>query len=189
MTVHGCFGLALLQSHHRPRKGPFEVNDVFAIINAIPAIALLAFGFSNKGLIPGLCFGAVSFLLSTTCFFTVGHPIQARWHGDILLAPFFNYLIFFFFFTNYLMLKTGSRNHSVWDGLHVCAWWTRPPSISSRAHRKCPLFTKSCCSSPSIIFFSFLFFLSNYPSNHIHLSKSIAFLLKFDLCSVCFDVK
>jgi hypothetical protein len=65
LTVHWWFGLAILQSHHQPRKGPFEVNDIFAIINAIPAIALLAYGFSNKGMIPGLCFGAVSFSLST----------------------------------------------------------------------------------------------------------------------------
>ncbi|XP_043813189.1 beta-carotene hydroxylase 2, chloroplastic isoform X2 [Manihot esculenta] len=46
------------ESHHRPREGPFELNDVFAIINAIPAIGLLSFGFFNKGLFPGLCFGA-----------------------------------------------------------------------------------------------------------------------------------
>ncbi|KAF8413220.1 hypothetical protein HHK36_001196 [Tetracentron sinense] len=46
------------ESHHRPRDGPFELNDVFAIINAVPAIALLAFGFFHKGLLPGLCFGA-----------------------------------------------------------------------------------------------------------------------------------
>ncbi|KAJ8773224.1 hypothetical protein K2173_028401 [Erythroxylum novogranatense] len=46
------------ESHHRPREGPFELNDLFAIINAVPAIALLSYGFFNKGLIPGLCFGA-----------------------------------------------------------------------------------------------------------------------------------
>ncbi|GAU18247.1 hypothetical protein TSUD_175890 [Trifolium subterraneum] len=46
------------ESHHRPREGPFELNDVFAIINVVPAIALLSFGFFNKGLLPGLCFGA-----------------------------------------------------------------------------------------------------------------------------------
>ncbi|GAV76304.1 FA_hydroxylase domain-containing protein [Cephalotus follicularis] len=46
------------ESHHKPREGPFELNDVFAIINALPAIALLSYGFSNKGLVPGLCFGA-----------------------------------------------------------------------------------------------------------------------------------
>ncbi|XP_058105655.1 beta-carotene hydroxylase 2, chloroplastic-like [Magnolia sinica] len=46
------------ESHHRPRDGPFELNDVFAIINAVPAIGLLSYGFFNKGLVPGLCFGA-----------------------------------------------------------------------------------------------------------------------------------
>ncbi|RZS19900.1 hypothetical protein BHM03_00052340 [Ensete ventricosum] len=47
------------ESHHRPRDGPFELNDVFAIINAVPAISLMAYGFLNRGLLPGLCFGAV----------------------------------------------------------------------------------------------------------------------------------
>lgn len=46
------------ESHHRPREGPFELNDVFAIINAVPAIALLSYGSLHKGLVPGLCFGA-----------------------------------------------------------------------------------------------------------------------------------
>ncbi|GAB2294003.1 Phospholipase A2 crotoxin acid subunit CA [Dionaea muscipula] len=46
------------ESHHRPREGPFELNDVFAIVNAVPAIALLSYGFFHKGLFPGLCFGA-----------------------------------------------------------------------------------------------------------------------------------
>ncbi|MCO5589094.1 hypothetical protein L7F22_043060 [Adiantum nelumboides] len=46
------------ESHHRPRDGPFEMNDIFAIINAVPAIALMAYGFFHRGLVPGLCFGA-----------------------------------------------------------------------------------------------------------------------------------
>lgn len=46
------------ESHHRPREGPFEANDVFAIINAVPAIALMAYGFFHSGIVPGLCFGA-----------------------------------------------------------------------------------------------------------------------------------
>lgn len=54
-----CF-MCVSQSHHKPREGPFELNDVFAIINAVPAIALMAYGFFHKGLAPGLCFGAVS---------------------------------------------------------------------------------------------------------------------------------
>ncbi|CAN6869009.1 unnamed protein product [Brassica oleracea] len=45
-------------AHHKPREGAFELNDVFAIINAVPAIGLLYYGFFNKGLAPGLCFGA-----------------------------------------------------------------------------------------------------------------------------------
>uniref|UniRef100_A0A0D9VNX2 beta-carotene 3-hydroxylase n=1 Tax=Leersia perrieri TaxID=77586 RepID=A0A0D9VNX2_9ORYZ len=46
------------ESHHRPRDGPFELNDVFAIVNAVPAMSLLAYGFFTRGLLPGLCFGA-----------------------------------------------------------------------------------------------------------------------------------
>lgn len=46
------------ESHHKPREGPFEMNDVFAIINAVPAISLMAYGFFHKGLVPGLCYGA-----------------------------------------------------------------------------------------------------------------------------------
>lgn len=46
------------ESHHKPRDGLLELNDVFAIINAVPAITLLSFGFFNKGFFPGLCFGA-----------------------------------------------------------------------------------------------------------------------------------
>ncbi|GAB4858313.1 Phospholipase A2 crotoxin acid subunit CA [Ancistrocladus abbreviatus] len=37
------------ESHHRPREGPLELNDVFAIINAVPAIGLLSYGFFHKG--------------------------------------------------------------------------------------------------------------------------------------------
>ena len=54
----------LQQSHHKPREGPFELNDIFAIINAVPAIALLSYGFFHKGLVPGLCFGAVNLWIS-----------------------------------------------------------------------------------------------------------------------------
>ncbi|KAJ1693575.1 hypothetical protein LUZ63_010273 [Rhynchospora breviuscula] len=46
------------ESHHRPRDGPFELNDIFAIVNAVPAISLMSYGFLNRGLVPGLCFGA-----------------------------------------------------------------------------------------------------------------------------------
>ena len=59
-------GWALHKSHHVPRVGPFEDNDVFAIINAIPAMGLCAFGFLTPGVLggeappPAFCFDAHS---------------------------------------------------------------------------------------------------------------------------------
>lgn len=46
------------ESHHRPRDGPFEMNDIFTILNSIPANVLLTYGLYCKGLVPSLCFGA-----------------------------------------------------------------------------------------------------------------------------------
>jgi len=51
-------GWALHKSHHEPRTGPFEANDIFAIINGVPAMALCAYGFLTPNLTGGLCFGA-----------------------------------------------------------------------------------------------------------------------------------
>jgi len=50
-------GWALHKSHHEPRTGPFEANDVYAVANAIPAIALCAYGFLTPGMGGGICFG------------------------------------------------------------------------------------------------------------------------------------
>nr|QPZ56417.1 Beta-carotene 3-hydroxylase 1 [Curcuma alismatifolia] len=58
------------ESHHRPRDGPFELNDVMAIVNAVPAIAFMAYGLFNCGLLPGLCFGAVSPIKSLRLCYT-----------------------------------------------------------------------------------------------------------------------
>ena len=46
-------GWALHKSHHAPRLGPFEDNDVFAIVNAIPAMSLCAYGFLTPGVVGG----------------------------------------------------------------------------------------------------------------------------------------
>ncbi|KAG1657316.1 hypothetical protein FOA52_008044 [Chlamydomonas sp. UWO 241] len=51
-------GWALHKSHHEPRTGPFEANDIFAIINGVPAMALCAFGFLTPGIVGGMCFGS-----------------------------------------------------------------------------------------------------------------------------------
>ncbi len=38
------WGYILHESHHRPRTGPFEANDLFALTHAIPAICLILYG-------------------------------------------------------------------------------------------------------------------------------------------------
>lgn len=52
------WGWALHRSHHEPRVGPFEKNDVFAIMNAVPAMSLCLYGFLRPDVTGGLCFGA-----------------------------------------------------------------------------------------------------------------------------------
>ena len=51
-------GWSLHKSHHEPRTGPFEANDIYALANALPAMALCAYGFFTPTLTGGLCFGA-----------------------------------------------------------------------------------------------------------------------------------
>ena len=51
-------GWTLHKSHHAPRLGPFEANDVFAVVNAVPAIGLCAYGFLTPTILGGVCFGA-----------------------------------------------------------------------------------------------------------------------------------
>eukprot|EP00878_Enallax_costatus_P005285 GHUV01005552.1.p1 GENE.GHUV01005552.1~~GHUV01005552.1.p1 ORF type:complete len:299 (+),score=46.51 GHUV01005552.1:227-1123(+) len=51
-------GWALHKSHHEPRIGPFEANDLYAIINAVPAMSLCLYGFLTPTLPGSLCFGA-----------------------------------------------------------------------------------------------------------------------------------
>jgi beta-carotene 3-hydroxylase len=42
--------VAHAESQYRPRDGPFQLIDVFAIVNTVPAISLLAFVFFNSGI-------------------------------------------------------------------------------------------------------------------------------------------
>lgn len=51
-------GWALHKTHHQPRVGPFEANDIFAIMNGVPAFALCLYGFLTPNLLGGVCFGA-----------------------------------------------------------------------------------------------------------------------------------
>mmetsp|Transcript_32095 Transcript_32095/g.44492 ORF Transcript_32095/g.44492 Transcript_32095/m.44492 type:complete len:355 (-) Transcript_32095:153-1217(-) len=47
----------LHESHHEPREGAFENNDIFAVMNAVPAFGLILYGFLNSGEWPGICYG------------------------------------------------------------------------------------------------------------------------------------
>lgn len=50
-------GWAVHKSHHVAREGPFEANDIFAVMNAVPAIVLTAYGFFTPSEFGGMCFG------------------------------------------------------------------------------------------------------------------------------------
>ena len=50
-------GWLIHKSHHEPRTGPFELNDVYAIVNALPAIGLTGYGFLREDVVGGVCFG------------------------------------------------------------------------------------------------------------------------------------
>ncbi|XP_022968453.1 beta-carotene hydroxylase 2, chloroplastic-like isoform X1 [Cucurbita maxima] len=121
------------ESHHKPREGPFELNDVFAITNAVPAIALLSYGFFHKGLVPGLCFGAVNLSLSLAIF-----PNLSLFH----------------ILTNHLGISAnyGPWNYCVWDGLHVRPRRSRSQKIPCGSHCQRALLQKGRCCSPASSF-------------------------------------
>ncbi len=60
-------GWRLHKSHHVPRLGPFEDNDVFAIINAVPAMGLCAYGYITPNVIGGVAPCSCSVCPSKTC--------------------------------------------------------------------------------------------------------------------------
>ena len=50
-------GWSLHESHHLPRTGPFEANDIYAVANAVPALSLCIYGFLHPGLGAAMCWG------------------------------------------------------------------------------------------------------------------------------------
>ncbi|KAL8126195.1 hypothetical protein AgCh_013471 [Apium graveolens] len=80
------------ESHHKPREGLFELNDAFAVMNAVPAIVLLAYGVFHKGLLPGICFGSgLGFtVLGITYIFVHNGIVHKRFPvGPIANVPYF----------------------------------------------------------------------------------------------------
>jgi len=66
-VMHG-FGWFLHESHHRPRTGMFELNDLYGVIFACPSIALFAYGIyfghgANYAWVGGgiMAYGAIYF--------------------------------------------------------------------------------------------------------------------------------
>ncbi|KAG6715485.1 hypothetical protein I3843_05G234600 [Carya illinoinensis] len=107
------------ESHHRPREGPFELNDVFAIINAVPAIGLLSYGFFHKGLVPGLCFGAC--LAWPTCLSTMVWYIKDSQWGPLPTSPILEGLLLH---TSFITQTSSKVCHMVcfWDPRNWKKW-------------------------------------------------------------------
>ena len=50
-------GWKIHKTHHEPRTGAFEANDLYAVMNAVPAIGLTGYGFLREDVVGGVCFG------------------------------------------------------------------------------------------------------------------------------------
>lgn len=158
----------LFQSHHKPREGPFEMNDVFAIINAVPAISLMAYGFFNNGLVPGLCFGAVS---------RWGFPITVSWLLEVLplsaLKSIRNLLSIWSYayvvkWQKIFVVLVGPWDHNVRYGIYVRPRWLSSPKVPCWAHRRRSLSPESCsCTSGTFRSVPRSFYLL---IQHVHLS-------------------
>lgn len=144
------------------------MNDVFAIINAVPAISLMAYGFFNKGLVPGLCFGAVSLLdPSKAC-----DPVVLSWaRSNCVWLPTEPPVVYLIVRVSWkeltlevLVFFAGSWDHNVWYGVHVCPRWTGTPKVSCRAYcwRSLPPKGCSCTSGTSFNSLNFCFVLISY---------------------------
>ncbi|RST31482.1 beta-carotene hydroxylase [Sphingomonas ginkgonis] len=57
-VMHGRLGWLLHASHHRERHGPFELNDLYAVIFAAPSIALIWMGTTGGWGPPAVWIGA-----------------------------------------------------------------------------------------------------------------------------------
>ncbi|MEQ7874405.1 sterol desaturase family protein [Sphingomonas sp. ASV193] len=57
-VMHGRLGWVLHESHHRPRTGMFELNDLYGVIFALPSIALIWMGVQEGWGWPATAIGA-----------------------------------------------------------------------------------------------------------------------------------
>ena len=57
-VMHGRLGWILHESHHRPRTGMFELNDLYGVIFALPSIWLIWMGVEESWGWPATAIGA-----------------------------------------------------------------------------------------------------------------------------------
>lgn len=55
--LHPAFGPALLKVHSKLLAVCIQLNDIYAVANAVPAISLCAYGFITPGTPGGICWG------------------------------------------------------------------------------------------------------------------------------------
>ena len=86
-VMHGWLW-AWHKSHHEPRDGAFELNDLFGVVFSLPSIALIYFGVQGRPLL--LAAGIGIFLYGAIYFFF--HDILVHRRIDLGLRPKKGYL-------------------------------------------------------------------------------------------------
>ncbi len=76
------------ESHHRPRSGAFEKNDLFAVIFSLPAIALIYLGTSGQPLLLPIGLGITAY----GCAYFFMHDVLVHGRAGIRIRPKRGYL-------------------------------------------------------------------------------------------------
>ncbi|MEO0398520.1 MAG: sterol desaturase family protein [Pseudomonadota bacterium] len=81
-VMHG-FLWSVHKSHHEPTEGPFELNDIFGVVFALPSIALIYYGYRYSA--PALAAGVGIFVYGVVYF--LFHDILVHRRIDLGLRP------------------------------------------------------------------------------------------------------
>ncbi len=90
-VYHG-FGWKIHKSHHEPRKGIFELNDIFPMIFATITISILLYGFADPGRAEIVAAGLGITLYGVVYFVIHDLYIHRRAKWLRLRIPFLQYL-------------------------------------------------------------------------------------------------
>ena len=86
-VMHGCLWV-LHESHHRPRTGRFEKNDLFAFFFALPSILLIYLGVNYYGPLAAVGLGMTAYGLMYFLF----HDVIVHQRIRFRAIPRFGYL-------------------------------------------------------------------------------------------------